>query len=93
MAIVGFAEERVERLGAQVIDVGVTKEHFAGHVVTMDKLLNQISRGTAAWLSEEGIELPTDEVTAVKRGKLDELRFTFGVAKSLKRSAHGITLM
>jgi len=40
MAVVGFAEERVKRLGAQVIDVRVTKEHIAGHVVTMDKLLN-----------------------------------------------------
>jgi hypothetical protein len=58
----------------------------------MSKFLNQISGSATARLSEERIELAPDEVATVQRGKLKELRFAFGVAESLERSAHGITL-
>ena len=56
MTIVGFAKERVERLGAQVIDVRTTEDYVTGHVLTMDKLLNQIGGRTAARLSGSMVE-------------------------------------
>jgi len=83
MAIVRLAEAGVQRLGAQVIDVRVSPELLARRVVAAAELRHEIRRGAAARLSEERIELATNEVAAVERGELDELRFAFGVTKAL----------
>ena len=84
VAVVLFADRRIERAGIEVKDVALSPVRQDTDMVSSHTLGQEADRRLAVRAPGEGHLLATQEVPAVQRDEHEELRLAGGVAEHLK---------